>query len=74
MLVLEADYAAGDVFTMSVGMSNIGLWSFGPDDYTVKVYSKQDIPVLDSKGNTNELNFDGSSPSGFTGRNPYSTS
>ena len=35
-------------------------------DFTLKVYSKENLPILDSNGNTNEINMDGSSPSGFT--------
>lgn len=69
MLVLEANYAANDVFKMRVGMDYNSNWSYGPKDYTVKVYSTQDIPVLSEYGNTNEINMDGSSPSGFTGWN-----
>lgn len=35
-------------------------------DYTVKVYSKQDIAVYDSSGKTNMWHMDGQYPSGFT--------
>mmetsp|Transcript_214 Transcript_214/g.382 ORF Transcript_214/g.382 Transcript_214/m.382 type:complete len:117 (+) Transcript_214:1602-1952(+) len=34
-------------------------------DYTVRVYSKQDLTVLDSSGNNIMLHMDGKSPSGF---------
>lgn len=35
-------------------------------DFTLKVYSKFDQPILDSRGNSNEINMDGQQPSGFT--------
>ena len=43
-------------------------WSPGQKagrDYSVVVYSKQNITILDEDGYYNELNFDGTSPSGF---------
>lgn len=67
-LVESADYAAGDVFTVDVNYSWSG-WTV--EDYTVKVYSTQDLEVLDYRGNTNELHMDGTSPSGFTGWGGY---
>ena len=35
-------------------------------DYTVKVYSKMDIPVKDSSNRKNIVHMDGQIPSGFT--------
>lgn len=38
-------------------------------DYTVKVYSKHDLEVTNSNGETNQLHTDGQSPSEFTSTN-----
>jgi len=65
MLIAEADYEAGDTWTFE-----IDYWWFSgrtPRDYTVKVYSSQDLEVKDKKGNTNMLHNDGQEPSGFSG-------
>jgi len=41
-------------------------WGISSDSsYTVNVYSKQDLDIVDWFGNTNEVQMDGSSPSGF---------
>ena len=69
ILVEEADYSANDVFTIDVEFAWYGWVS---EDYTVKVYSKQDLEVTDNRGRTNELHMDGTSPSGFTGFGAYS--
>ena len=62
-MVAEADYSAGDVFTMEVNYN----WLFlSAKDYTVKVFSKQQLQVLDSNGETNMIHMDGQEPSGFT--------
>jgi len=58
-MVVEDDYAAGDEFKMSVSLDYIGYWHLGPMDYTVKIYSKQEVEVLDSKGNTNQIDEPG---------------
>ena len=59
-------YAAGDVFKVRVGYT----WFNSPSpDYTVKIYSKQTLEVKDAQGLKNQINMDGSTPSGFT----YST-
>lgn len=55
-LLLESDYAAGDVFTIEVSYSWYGWTTM---DYTVKVYSEQDLEVLDSDGNSNVVYYDG---------------
>jgi len=61
--VEEADYNNGDVFTLKVKY----LWFGSPEpDYTVKVYSKQNLAIRDSDGVTNEIHMDGQCPSGFT--------
>jgi hypothetical protein len=62
-LVDEADYSAGDVFTMEVDYS----WDmFYVKDYTIKVYSSQTLDVKDFNGETNMIHMDGQQPSGFT--------
>jgi hypothetical protein len=35
-------------------------------DYTVKVYTKQDVRVVDINGETSVIHMDGKTPSGFT--------
>lgn len=58
--VLEADYSAGDVFRMNVDINwYYNLWFFGPMDYTVMVYSKQNIDVKDASGSTNQIDMPG---------------
>jgi hypothetical protein len=34
--------------------------------YTARVYSKQDLQVLNDRGQSNMMHMDGQSPSGFT--------
>jgi uncharacterized membrane protein YgcG len=61
--VEEADYNANDVFTLKIKY----LWFGSPEpDYTVKVYSKQDLAVRNSDGQQNVVHMDGQCPSGFT--------
>ena len=67
-LVKEADYEAGATFRFKV---DYRWYGYSAEDFTVKVYSKQDLEVKDQKGNTNQLNMDGTQPSGFTGMFPY---
>ena len=63
IVVQEADYAAGDVFKVSVQY----LWFGSPaSDFTVGVYSKQSLEVKDSTGAQNKIHMDGSLTSGFT--------
>lgn len=65
VIVSEADYAAGDVFTVEVDYDFTGWYV---DDYTVKVYSSQsDLEIIDEEGETNMLHMDGCSPSGLWG-------
>jgi len=63
MMFAEADYEAGDIFTIEYDT----MWFFSPipRDYTIKVYSSQDLEIKDSDGNTNMLHMDGQQPSGF---------
>jgi hypothetical protein len=35
-------------------------------DYTISVYSSQDLEVLDEEGEGNMIHMDGQEPSGFT--------
>ena len=57
LLVLEKDYSAGDKFSINVQFD----WGLGlsAEDYTVKVYSIQDLQVKDNKGEINMLHMDG---------------
>jgi hypothetical protein len=63
VMVEEADYEAGDVFTLTVTYDWIGRMS---RDYTISVYSSQDLEVLDEEGEGNMIHMDGNTPSGFT--------
>jgi len=38
-------------------------------EYTARVYSKQDLQVLNDRGQSNMIHMDGQSPSGFTDSN-----
>ena len=61
--VLASNYSAGDKFLITVQYT----WGGYPArDYTVKVYSKQDLSILDSDGKTNMWHMDGQFPSAFT--------
>lgn len=62
-MVEEADYEAGDIFEITVNFD----WGLGPEaqDYSVLVYSSQDLEVKDAKGETNMMHMDGQEPSGF---------
>ena len=61
--IAAADYTANTSFLLMVKY----YWMNSPaKDYTVKVYSKQNLSVLDSNGNTNMKHMDGQTPSGFT--------
>mmetsp|Transcript_1826 Transcript_1826/g.2454 ORF Transcript_1826/g.2454 Transcript_1826/m.2454 type:complete len:101 (+) Transcript_1826:1485-1787(+) len=63
--ILITSYTAGTVFKLDV------YYIFPVDhpkkDYTVRLYSKQNINVYDADGETNMLHMDGTSPSGFDG-------
>jgi hypothetical protein len=49
-MVEESSYRAGDTFTLKVQYK----WYTNPvRDYTVGVYSSQDLEVKDSRGQTN---------------------
>ena len=62
-MLAEADYEAGDVFTMEINY----YWDlFFAKDYTIKVYTNQELEVRDSYGETNMIHMDGQEPSGFT--------
>ena len=56
MYVYYSSYVAGDVFAIQV---QYNWWGATKEDFTVKVYSKQDLEVLDSDGNTNQIHMDG---------------
>ena len=61
--ILLTSYNANDSFTLKVRY----LWMGSPaKDYTVRIYSKQKLEVLDSHGKTNMLHMDGQLPTGFT--------
>jgi len=62
--VAAANYSANDNFKINVDWD----WGFGQEvqDYTVRVYSKHSVDILDDKGETNMLHMDGvNTPSGF---------
>lgn len=63
VLISEAQYKAGDKIRLEV----IYSWMLGvaPRDYTIMVYSKQDLKIKDANGHTNMLHMDGQEPSGF---------
>lgn len=61
--VLSTNYTAGTKFIIRVQYT----WDSNPgNDYTLKVYSKQDLTILDSNGNSNMWHMDGQYPSAFT--------
>mmetsp|Transcript_13133 Transcript_13133/g.22192 ORF Transcript_13133/g.22192 Transcript_13133/m.22192 type:complete len:146 (+) Transcript_13133:1309-1746(+) len=64
---LSSEYEAGDTFQIFVFMS------FSEDypnkDFTVSVYAKDSLDIVDLQGNTNQIHMDGHSPSGFTKSN-----
>jgi len=64
----EANYVAGDTFLIDVTYDWKGISSSEhPNrDYTLKVYSKQNLEIKDSKSRTNMWHMDGQYPSGFT--------
>ena len=56
-------YKAGDEITLEVKVDWYGQKA--GRDYSVVVYSKQDIYITNEEGYHNQLHFDRSSPSGF---------
>ena len=58
----ESDYKAGTRFQIYLKY----LWFDSPaKDYTVSIYSKQDLIIYDKTGNTNKVYMDGQRPTGF---------
>lgn len=55
-MVLESEYEAGDVFNFKIYYRWYG---YSSEDFTVKVYSRMDLEVLDERGETNMLHMDG---------------
>jgi len=67
MMFDSSNYTAGEKFIITVQYDwQYGLKMYPARDYTVKVYSKQDLDVKDSLGRTNMWHMDGQFPSGFT--------
>tara|TARA_B110000285_G_scaffold232359_1_gene303236 strand:+ start:1251 stop:1982 length:732 start_codon:yes stop_codon:yes gene_type:complete len=62
--LLVTTYSAGVVFKFAVQYTWFG--SVAPD-YTITVYSKQNLEVKNANGGTNVVNYDGTEPSGYTG-------
>ena len=61
--ILESNYSAGDKFIIWIQYT----WDGYPArDYTLKVYSKQKLTVLDIDGASNMWHMDGQFPSRFT--------
>ena len=56
MYIYYADYAAEDVFAIQVQYNWFGATK---EDFTVKVYSRQELSIVDSDGNTNQIHMDG---------------
>jgi len=66
--ITSSEYSAGDTFYIAVQYNWAGLydWRTHPfSDYTLHVYSKQNLEVKNSKGNTNMWHMDGQYPSHF---------
>ena len=64
LLIAEADYAAGDKFRLKTNVYFVGS---ATREYTVHVYSKQDLKVYKEGTTTTSIqHMDGQSPSGFT--------
>ena len=56
ILILAKDQKPGQMFLINIKY----LWFDSPNpDYTVKVYSKYDLQIFDSKSNTNKMHTDG---------------
>ena len=62
ILMLEDEYKAGDDLEL-VLMFN---WAGYLKDFTLRIYSSQNLSIKDILGNTNMWHMDGQSPSGFT--------
>ena len=75
-LVTSGSYSAGDTFIMEVmydwSYSQSSSYPWKAQDYTLKMYSKQDLQIKDQNGNTNMWFMDGNYPSGFQ-RSHYRT-
>ena len=67
-MVLEKDYEAGDKFTMGVNFEWGG--QAASRDFSVVVYSQQNLEIKDLNGQTNMLHYDGNTPSGLK-YNPF---
>lgn len=63
LYVHQNDYAGTDQFALQVVYEYYGSTK---EDFTVKVYSKQDIWIKDPEGYSNQIHMDGREPSGFT--------
>jgi hypothetical protein len=61
--ILITDYQGGDTFKIVVSYT----WFDSPaKDYTLSVYSKQELEIRDQEGEMSVLHMDGQEPSGFT--------
>lgn len=67
--VTSGSYSAGDKFIMTVAYD----WEYGSSsypwkaqDYTLKIYSKENLEIKDADGKTNMWFMDGRYPSAFT--------
>ena len=63
VVVAEADYKAGTWYALQTNVYFVGS---PVRDYTVQVYSKQNLTVTDDKLKGNVLHLDGQLPTGFT--------
>ena len=65
--LLSTEYTAGDTFYITVKYTwTYGFGSYPAKDYTVHVYSKQDLTILDASSKSNMWHMDGQFPSAFT--------
>ena len=68
IIVKESEYEAGDTFTFRVYYR---FYGYASEDFTLKVYSSQDLQIFNQNAETNQLHMDGTKPSGFIGLFPY---
>jgi hypothetical protein len=65
--VLSNEYEAGDTFSIAVTVTwNSGFGFYPAKDYTVHVYSKQDLTIYDVNTWSNMWHMDGQFPTAYT--------
>lgn len=63
IMQVEADYTAGIYYVLQINLYFVGS---PVRDYTVHVYSKQTLSIIDEAQKTSVVHMDGQKPSGFT--------